>query len=235
MRGVNRASTVSVVIPTFNRVEVVGEAIESVLHQTHSSVEVIVVDDGSTDSTVDHLKQSYGADERVLVIAAEHGGVSSTRNVGIEAATGEYLAFLDSDDLMRPTKLELQLAALEDRDCDAVLTRQCIEAGGAPLPDRIMRQAGYEDAVYHMSILLRARDARAVGGFDVGIALGEDLDFAFRLALHGLTISAIDEQLVVRRYHGDNLSYGLDPAHFKEGFAVLHRLRALRKAKGAEG
>ena len=231
----SRPSTISVVIPTFNRAEVVGEAIESVLAQTYPSVEVIVVDDGSTDSTVDLLEERYGSEPHVRVIAAEHGGVSQARNVGIEAATGELLAFLDSDDLMRPSKLELQLATLEDRRCDAVLTRQCIEASDVPLPDRVMGQAGYDDAVYHMSILLRTRDARAIGGFDVGIELGEDLDFAFRLALHGLTVTAIDDQLVVRRYRGDNLSYGLDPVQFKEGFAALHRLRSLRKTKGPEG
>ena len=223
------------VIPTFNRAEIVGEAIESVLAQTYPDVEVIVVDDGSTDRTVEILGERFRDEARVCLIATEHAGVSSARNVGIAAATGELLAFLDSDDLMLPSKIARQLAVLEDGGSDAVLTRQRIAPSGVPLPDRVTGQAGYDDAVYHMSILLRTQDARAIGGFDVDVELGEDLDFAFRLALHGITITAIDEQLVVRRYRGDNLSYGLDPVQFKEGFAALHRLRSLRKAKATEG
>lgn len=228
-------SKVSVVIPTFNRAGIVEEAIESVLAQTYPEIEVIVVDDGSADLTVEMLAERYRDEPRVCLIAAEHAGVSSSRNVGIAAATGEFLAFLDSDDLMLPNKIARQVAVLEDGTSDAVLTRQSIAPSGVPLPDRVTGQSGYEDAVYHMSILLRTHDARAIGGFDVDVELGEDLDFAFRLALRGLTITAIDEQLVIRRYRGDNLSYGLDPVQFKEGFAALHRIRALRKEKAVEG
>jgi len=100
---------VSVIIPTYNRSGLVGEAIASVLAQQDAKFEVIVVDDGSTDDTAVTL-ESFGAAIRPLW--RPHGGVSSARNTGIVAAVGEWLAFLDSDDLWLPRKLWMQLEFL---------------------------------------------------------------------------------------------------------------------------
>jgi glycosyltransferase involved in cell wall biosynthesis len=104
---------ISAVIPTYNRAMRVQRAIESVLEQTHHRVEVIVVDDGSTDGTADRVTDRYGDDERLHVIRTDNQGVARARNVGIEAATGDFVAFLDSDDEWFPWKLEFQLACLD--------------------------------------------------------------------------------------------------------------------------
>ncbi len=101
---------VSVVIPTFNRARSVVEAVESVLAQTYRGAEVIVVDDGSTDDTSAVLTTFGG---RIRVIRQENGGVSSARNAGVLAARAPWVAFLDSDDLWMPEKLELQLREVE--------------------------------------------------------------------------------------------------------------------------
>jgi glycosyltransferase involved in cell wall biosynthesis len=100
---------VSVVIPTHNRAHMVGQAIDSVLQQTLSDVEIIVVDDGSTDDTEERVL-SYG--DRVHYVRTQNGGVAHARNVGMRHARGRYLTFLDSDDQLYPYALELQSALL---------------------------------------------------------------------------------------------------------------------------
>ncbi len=101
---------VSVVIPTYNRARVVGAAIDSALAQTHDRLEIIVVDDGSTDDTAERVGRRR--DPRLRYVRREHAGVSSARNTGIAAATGDLVSFLDSDDLWKPEKIETEVAAL---------------------------------------------------------------------------------------------------------------------------
>ena len=103
-------SRITVVIPTFNRAGMVEQAVASVLAQTLQPVEVIVVDDGSTDDTPQRLA---GFDSRVSYLREEHHGQGHARNIGMRLARGEYLAFLDSDDLYHPYKLELQARVLD--------------------------------------------------------------------------------------------------------------------------
>jgi glycosyltransferase involved in cell wall biosynthesis len=104
--------TVSVIIPTYNRAYCVARAIDSALNQTHRDVEVIVVDDGSTDDTPQLMARTYGSEPRVHYVTQPNGGVAAARNHGIRIATGSYVALLDSDDVWYPWKLELQLACL---------------------------------------------------------------------------------------------------------------------------
>jgi glycosyltransferase involved in cell wall biosynthesis len=103
---------VSVVIPTYNRAAEVGNAIDSVLSQTYKPIEVIVVDDGSTDDTAERLK-AYGG--RIRYFRQANGGVSRARNAALAKTRGEFVAFLDSDDRWLPWKIELQVAALRAR------------------------------------------------------------------------------------------------------------------------
>lgn len=103
------ADSISVIIPTYNSTSIVGEAIESVLRQTHPPGQVIVVDDGSTDDTAS-VCQRFG--ERIAYIRQENGRASVARNTGVARSRGEWLAFLDADDLWEPEKLDAQCAAL---------------------------------------------------------------------------------------------------------------------------
>lgn len=104
---------VSVIIPTFNRAESVLQAAASALGQTHAGVEVLIVDDGSTDDTAGRIESAWGNDPRVRYVAQENAGPAAARNRGMSLASGDYLAFLDSDDLWLPWKLEAQIAGLE--------------------------------------------------------------------------------------------------------------------------
>jgi glycosyltransferase involved in cell wall biosynthesis len=102
---------VSVVVPTYNRAYCVARALDSALGQTHRNVEVILVDDGSTDNTTDLIRERYRNEPRLRYLTQRNQGVSTARNTGILAARGDYVGLLDSDDYWHPWKLEAQLAA----------------------------------------------------------------------------------------------------------------------------
>jgi glycosyltransferase involved in cell wall biosynthesis len=105
-----RNDLVSVIVPTYNRAYCVTKAIDSVRSQTHVNWEIVVVDDGSTDGTESLIRSKYGTDAHIRYIYQPNSGVSAARNTGIFAAMGDYVAFLDSDDMWKPWKLEIQLA-----------------------------------------------------------------------------------------------------------------------------
>src|SRR5579863_5985852 len=115
------APLVSVVVPVYNRADMLGDAIESILAQDYDPIEIVVVDDGSEDSSFD-VARSFPT---VKCLRQPNTGAAAARNAGIAEATGEYVAFLDSDDLMRPSKVSTQMRYLgEHADIGCVLTFQ---------------------------------------------------------------------------------------------------------------
>lgn len=106
---------ISVVIPTYNRERTIKRCIDSVVNQTYPAFEILVVDDGSTDQTIETIKKEY-ADSNVRVIKQNHKGAQAARNTGIKAAKGKYIAFLDSDDEWLPDKLKIQVEALQENE-----------------------------------------------------------------------------------------------------------------------
>ena len=126
---------VSVIIPTYNRAALLREAVESVLKQTYGAIEVVVVDDGSTDDTA-AVMQEYG--NRVRYSRRPNGGVNAARNIGIKQAKGQYLALLDSDDLWEPYKIEMQVALLKKfSDVGFTFSNFFIFRGSNPRPDGV--------------------------------------------------------------------------------------------------
>jgi glycosyltransferase involved in cell wall biosynthesis len=120
-------SLVSVVVPTYNRAYCLPDTIASVLAQTHGNVELIVVDDGSTDGTEALMRERYGSERRLRYLRQDNRGVSAARNKGIDAARGDVIALLDSDDTWLPWKLEVQLACMR-RFPSAVMAHTEMEA-----------------------------------------------------------------------------------------------------------
>jgi len=222
---------VSVVVPVFNREHCVADAVSSVLAQTHRPVECLVVDDGSTDRTVARLTDAFASDPRVRVFARPHQGVSAARNHAIAHAAGEFVTFLDSDDLMVEHRIERQLDYLHAAGVDAVMCRQeQVLVGDATLPDWLSRRPEWWDGYYHMSILVATWRVRAVGGFDEHLDIGEDLDLVARLVGTGTRIGTLDEVLLIRRFFGDNITYGTSD----DGRALLGAVRrhhARRRAR----
>lgn len=114
---------VSVIIPVYNRMDYLGECLDSVLAQTYENLEIILIDDGSTDGSVELCKQYAEKDSRIVVIAANHGGVSKARNLGLDAAKGEFVLFVDSDDVIHPNLTEVLLRSLTESDAAMAGTR----------------------------------------------------------------------------------------------------------------
>lgn len=204
---------VSVVIPTYNRSAFLKEAVDSVLAQTAAADEVIVVDDGSTDVTPSVLK-AFGPPVRSL--RQENAGVSAARNAGIRAARGEWLAFLDSDDLWRPRKLEAQLAYLsvrpEMRICQ--VEEIWIRNGKRLNPRKYHRKpSGFcfplllDRCLVSPSAVMIHRDVlEEVGLFDETLPACEDYDLWLRIGCRW-PIGLAEEPLVVKRGgHPDQLS-----------------------------
>src|SRR5579863_7279546 len=103
---------VSIIIPTFNRAYCIRHTVDSVVAQTHANWEVLIVDDGSTDGTRELIASTYSHDPRIRYLYQPNAGVSHARNTGIAESHGEFVAFLDSDDVWKPWKLAVQLACL---------------------------------------------------------------------------------------------------------------------------
>jgi glycosyltransferase involved in cell wall biosynthesis len=118
---------VSVVVPTFNRVDCLANAVDSALAQTHTALEVLIVDDGSTDGTADLVRERWAGDSRVHYFHQANGGLSAARNRALAQARGSFAAYLDSDDVWLPWKIEVQLACMA-RHPDAVMIHSDLDA-----------------------------------------------------------------------------------------------------------
>ena len=204
---------VTVIIPTHNRWPMLGEAVDSVLSQTLPSYELIVVDDGSTDETPQRL-HDYGA--RITVLTQRRRGVAAARNVGARTASGKYLAFLDSDDLWHPNKLQRQLDLIESNpEVEICQTEEIwIRNGVRVNPRRKHRKpsgdifrASLDLCLVSPSAVMMQRELfQRVGGFDESLPVGEDYDLWLRIS-KDTEVPLIAEALVTKRGgHADQLS-----------------------------
>ncbi len=132
---------VSVIVPTYNRAYCLGATIDSVLAQTYDALELLIIDDGSSDQTRELVENQYGYDPRVRYVYQTNAGVSAARNHGFRLAQGEFVALIDSDDLWEPWKLELQIAAFDRLPQAGMIwtDMRAIDAHGQPLSDRYLR------------------------------------------------------------------------------------------------
>ena len=184
---------VSVIIPFFNRIPWTLEALQSVLDQTYRNFDVILVDDGSTED-ISPLIQACGDDERIAYVRRDHGGAAAARNRGIAEAKGEYIAFLDSDDLYLPEKLEMQVAALELGTSYAMVYSRAFEFdsnsseavesrggffSGSIYPDLLFIR---NNQITTPTVMVRADVLKEAGLFDESMVICEDLDLWRRIA-----------------------------------------------------
>jgi glycosyltransferase involved in cell wall biosynthesis len=222
---------VSAIIPGYNYARYLGEAIDSVLAQTHPAHEIIVIDDGSTDDTP-AVAQRYAG--KIRYVRTENGGVSRARNTGIALATGDLVAFLDADDRWLPRKLERQVAALAAHP----------EAGLVHTGSRVFDQEGgttlceFEpEAALDVHALIRCCSISAssvlipravfekVGAFDVALVGTEDWDMWLRIAAAHRVVGC-PGILVEYRSHGRSLS-GNAERQFRNSMAALDKASRL--------
>ena len=198
---------ITVVIPTYNRAHLLIRTVESALAQTRSPDEIIVVDDGSTDDTAAVLRAFIDAkpphSPEIRHFVQQRKGPSAARNRGIAEARGEWIAFLDSDDLWHPEKLERQFNAIDGfqgrfgacytevrfvnnpsikmKALGPLRRHHPDPVGVVPNPPRFI--AGKDRPIFVQSLLARTALVKSAGGFDGSLFLGEDHDFVFRLGL----------------------------------------------------
>jgi glycosyltransferase involved in cell wall biosynthesis len=223
---------VSIVIPTYNRCRYLVEAVECVLAQTYEPIEVIVVDDGSTDGTAAAMERFVG---RAQYLTQENQGPSAARNLGIGHSTGEYIAFLDSDDLWAPTKVEKQVAILERSpqvgvvfcealrlDCQTGETRA--RPVGAEMRGDLRRKLLRRNCITGSASAAMVRRAcfEKVGVFDEALRSAEDWDMWIRLSRE-CHFDFVPERLVTLRNHGGNLHKKIELMHD-------HQRRVLERA-----
>jgi glycosyltransferase involved in cell wall biosynthesis len=211
---------VSAAITTYNRARYLPEAIESVLAQTVDDVEVIVVDDGSTDETKEVVEPYL---ERIHYVRQPNSGRSAARNAAVDLATGEFVAFCDSDDRWLPTRLERQLEAFGGRDEIGMVHGQVdlIDEEGAPLPadtaeHRAIFSAAHRKPVTYAryawncrclssTILVRRRAFDEVGAYDPELLL-DDYDFYLRLLLRYGILFLDGDAVAEHRLHAEQMT-----------------------------
>ncbi|MBB4526533.1 UNVERIFIED_ORG: glycosyltransferase involved in cell wall biosynthesis [Rhizobium sophorae] len=228
---------VSVVIPAFNASPYIERTLRSATRQTYRALEIIVIDDGSSDNTAKLIEQMALVDPRIRLLSTSNYGVAAARNTGIQASTGRFVAFLDADDLWHETKIEKQVNALNllPQHWAAVYTLHYVIDHDDEIirPGRANVARGYIYArhltfkyVGNGSTLLVRRDvALEIGGFDTsyaaaGIGGCEDFDFELKLAAH-YCIEVIPERLVGYRQWAGNMSSN----HVRMGKAALEVIR----------
>ena len=210
----------SVIIPAYNREQTIRRTVDSVLAQTYRPLEVIVVDDGSTDRTVELLRE-YG--DRIRLICQKNQGPGAARNTGIRAATGEFISFLDSDDVWLPEKLSRQISLLNKVSqlgiqccvCNArmvaasgVETMSFTAAGLCPAAPEGVWKNPLEILLtrfllFNQTVLVRRELLNSIGFFNEQHRLLEDYDLALRLAMTG-PWAYLAEPLVIWHGGADN-------------------------------
>jgi len=203
--------TVSVVLPTYHRASVLGDAVESVLGQSYADLELLVVDDGDDEATP-KVVSSFGDDRLRYVRREEGSGVSAARNEGVRRTDGDLVAFIDSDDRWHPDKLQRQVEALRAGGPDfGVAYTPVTKSKGEPrtrdgASGDVTEEVRRLDVPTYTSTLLVRREAfKSVGGFDARLGCFEDWDLCLRLA-RDWRFAYVDAPLVRKGVGDDNAS-----------------------------
>lgn len=223
------APLVSVIVPAFNAQDYIQETLDSILAQTYPNLEVIVVDDGSTDHTA-QIVESYGS--RVFYIIQDNsGGASVPRNTGIKKSTGEFLCFIDADDIMVPNRIEHQVDFMNKHpdvglvfsdyrnfNNDGIFSKThfqtcpnlwtCLKNSDQLVLDQACLYLAKENFGISGSFMIARNLLDFVPGFEPSLKACEDFYFYFQLARH-TSVGLINEVGMLRRLHGSNMSDNL--------------------------
>ena len=222
---------VSCIIPVFNTERYLREAVESVLAQTYPRLEIIVVDDGSTDKSAEVAKK-FG--QHVQYVFQGHSGPAGARNTGINSARGEFLAFLDADDLWAPEKLSIQVNYLTSNpqfQCCVTRVKFFLEPGfSVPQGFRKELLDGEHDVRLIQSLVCRRNIFDSVGKFDASLSTAEDVDWFSRASDKNIPMAAIPQVLLYKRVHSANISLDGN-VNIQNLFNVFKDSAARKKAK----
>lgn len=225
---------VSVIIPVYNYERYLGEAIESVLRQTYKHIEVIVVDDGSTDRSGEVAKSF--ADKGVRYCHQVNAGIGPARNQGVELAHGELLAFLDADDRWPEEKTELQLRAFENDPALEMVFGQAVQLQNGPeweagVNDGKLPASGMVAGIIPGTLFIKREAFDRVGKFPAGLKVGEFIDWYARAVELQIRSLVLPDLLLWRRIHDSNT--GVRERQSRSDYARV--LKAALDRKRAEG
>jgi glycosyltransferase involved in cell wall biosynthesis len=234
MKQSTSSQLVSVVIPCYNQARFLGQAIESVLAQTCPASQIIVVDDGSVDDTV-QVATRY---DSVQCLSQPNRGQGAARNEGLAHVTGDYVVFLDSDDRLLPRAFEIALQQFSDHPQSALVAGRCVSIGEDGVRRYTRQQSVVECDHYRIlltrnlilmpgTVMFRTEVVRALGGFKTTVSGAEDYDLYLRIARHQC-IRCHDQ--VVAEYRQHETSTSRQPMlMMRSTLAVMHRQRAVVK------
>ena len=253
MASAHEPGLVSVIVPAYDRATLIGDSLDSVRAQTYRPLELIVVDDGSTDGTAAAVEAWYGKhpDDPELtlrILRQEHSGASATRNCGLVRCGGEFIQYFDSDDLLHPQKIQRQVARLvgdERIDATYAATAYFTDAVDWNAPAYVtFPKAGQQPLAAFLrggcwpapSALFRRRACQAVGPWDQDAPILEDWDYAIRLILGGARLDFADETLLLYRQGHDTrptvTSRALSSQSLRGRYALMLRWLQWIRASG---
>jgi len=223
-----RETPVSVILPVFNAERFVGEAIESIWAQGYEHVEVIVVDDGSTDGSAAYVAALCREHPRLrLLRLSENRGPAAARNRGLAEARSELITFLDADDLMTPDRLIFQVHHLTSHDeFDVVVGTEVLRLTPGIEPPAWVRLRRTPGPRYlQMSMMVRRKIFDRVGLFDESFRVSSDSEWGYRAEAARVRTARIDRPFLVRRIHGANLTYRTQDMRHAMGRGLLKTAR----------
>ena len=230
---------ISVITPVYNAEKYIKQTIASVQKQTYANWEMIVVDDGSTDQTPQMVQELASADERIHYIKQSNGRQGKARNTAIFHARGEYLAFLDADDLWHPDKLTLQMNCIQEQNVDVVFCRGWwLKDENNPEGFPMDAPLGLQDSaafytkqlqgysIPMLSAMVKKETVLSVGGFDEDLRIqnAEDYQLWLRLSDSGCSFYGMQERLFYYRVHANQSTHD-------DGMAIIPALWATHRAK----
>ena len=221
---------VSVIIPVYNRKGVLEECVDSVLRQTHQLFEIILIDDGSTDGTCVLCKTLADKDKRITFLEAQHGGVSAARNIGLSHTKGEYVFFLDSDDIIHPQLLETLVSGMKSHKASIsgtevanVHEKNWYKAQNAAQFSNVKGEISFfKNAEAHEQMLCKNCPLSMIGGvmmrrdligetrFRTDLFIGEDFYFIYENMLKGPDAVFLKQKWYYGRIHAHNSSWSYD-------------------------
>ena len=223
---------VSCIVPVFDGERYLAEALDSILAQSHRRLEILVADDGSTDGTADVLR-AYG--DRIRWLRQPHAGAPAARNLGLSHARGEFIAFLDADDVWHREKLSRQMARFAARpDLDLCVTHirsfwiEELRGEAERFADHPLAQA--QPGYVTVTMLARRALFERVGDFNATLTVGDPMEWFVRAAEMGARMELLPETLVYRRMHRSNLSWESDGARRMTGAMQSAILRVVKQS-----
>ncbi len=214
----NLQPLVSIVVPAYNIEKYISQTLESIIGQTYENIEIIVVDDGSTDTTLHAIHEYAKKDARLVVFSQANKGLSAARNAGFRLAKGEYLCIIDADDIMMPEKVEQQLCFLQAHpsadftyskvryfvnETHQLCIRDMPTPEGQEVHSELLKKG---NLISPNSVFFRKSVFDTVGGFDESLRSAEDLDYWLFLSGKGVNFLHQDQYLTLCRMRQDSLT-----------------------------